>query len=412
VNGDPNNLSPRIGFAWRPSAKHSRVIRGGYSIFYSGSSYPQMATKLAGQPQFSTTASLSNNVANVLAGNPLTLQCGFIVTPACPNTPIAPLGTVTNNYAIDKNYRIAYAQTWTIALQQTLPHNVLMELEYIGTKGTGLDIVENPNQLPPGTLATIKGPVTNSTGFVFETDHGNSIFHAGQVRMTRRFTRGMSAVVLYTFSKSIDDSSTFTGGGSGTMVQYLNDLSLERALSNGSQKHRLATTYMLSSPVGVHGLWRNGGWKTKAFTGWTLGGTFAANSGSPSTALLGGSLGSSRGTSIRTNYRAEATGVSISGGDYPYFNEAAFTTPASGTYGDAGRNTIPGLPSISLSAALNRGWRFGESRKQLQLRLSANNVLNHVQITGFGTTIGSSTFGLATSASQTRTVSLNLRFSF
>ena len=182
--------------------------------------------------------------------------------------------------------------------------------------------------------------------------------------------------------------------------------------SSDLQKHRLATTYMLSSPVGVHGLWRNGGWKTKAFTGWTLGGTFAANSGSPSTALLGGSLGGSRSGGIKANYRAEATGLSISGGDYPYFNEAAFTTPASGTYGDAGRNTIPGLPSISLSAALNRGWRFGESRKQLQLRLSANNVLNHVQITGFGTTLSSSTFGLATSASQTRTVSLNLRFSF
>jgi hypothetical protein len=75
-------------------------------------------------------------------------------------------------------------------------------------------------------------------------------------------------------------------------------------------------------------------------------------------------------------------------------------------------DTIPGLPSFSLNAALNRTWRFGETRKNLQVRLSANNALNHVQITGFGTTVGSSTFGLPTGASGTRTVSLLMRFSF
>jgi hypothetical protein len=128
--------------------------------------------------------------------------------------------------------------------------------------------------------------------------------------------------------------------------------------------------------------------------------------------MLGGNLGNTKTSAIRTSFRAEATGGSILGGNYPYFNEAAFTTPPAGQYGNAGVDTIPGLPSFSLNGALNRSWRFGESRKNLQLRLSANNVLNHVQITGFGTAVGSSTFGLATGASGTRTVTLNLRFSF
>ena len=63
---------------------------------------------------------------------------------------------------VDRNYKLAYAQTWTIALQQTLPHNVVMELEYVGTKGTGLDIVENPNQTPPGS--TVASTCRTRTG--------------------------------------------------------------------------------------------------------------------------------------------------------------------------------------------------------------------------------------------------------
>jgi hypothetical protein len=90
----------------------------------------------------------------------------------------------------------------------------------------------------------------------------------------------------------------------------------------------------------------------------------------------------------------------------------AFTTPPPGQFGNAGRDTIPGPFQTSLNASLNRAFRFGESRRQLQLRLSATNALNHVVITNFGTTVGSLTYGLPTAASATRTVTLMLRFGF
>jgi hypothetical protein len=413
VNDDPREFSPRLGFAWRPSQKHSRVIRGGYSVFYSGAAYSAMARNLAGQPQFSLTANLVNSVDLVQAGNPLTLQCAFIQSAQCPDTPVPAPGVVTNTYAINKNYLPAYAQDWMVGLSQTLPHNLVVDLEYIGIKGTRLDVVENPNQLPPNSPASLKGPVTNASGFIYETDTGNSTYEAAQVRFTRRMTRGISAVALYTFSKAIDDASGFTGGGSGSVVQNIDDLSAERGLSSTDQRHRLSITSVMSSPVGIHGMWRNGGWKTRLFTGWTLNPTFTAASGLPSTALLGGSLNTSKTSAVRTSYRAEALDTSIFGGGYPYFNEAAFTTPPAGQYGNAGVDTIPGLPMISLNAAINRTWRLGEmSRKNLQVRLSTTNALNHVQITGFGTSYGSSTFGLPTSANGTRTVTLLMRFSF
>ena len=67
---------------------------------------------------------------------------------------------------------------------------------------------------------------------------------------------------------------------------------------------------------------------------------------------------------------------------------------------------------MSTNMSLNRAFRFKESRRQLQLRLSASNALNHVTITGIGTTVNSSYYGLATAASATRVVSLMLRFNF
>ena len=403
VDGDPHNFSPRLGFAWRPSQKHSRVIHGGYSILYTGQAYPTIASRLSQEAPFATTATLSTSPSNLL-----TLQNGF------PTTPNA----VTNNFAIDKNWHLAYAQTWAIALQQTLPANLLVELEYIGTKGTGLDMELAPLSVPQdvqartgATTVTTTPSASQATGFLYATNGGNSIYNAGQVRFTRRFARGMSAVVLYTYSKSIDDATSFTSTG-GTVIQNPNDWTAERSLSTFDQRHNLSFTYTLSAPTGIHGFWRNETWEAKVLRGWTLNGTINLHSGNPLTALLPSSADSQ---AVHGQLRAEATGLPVddlTDSKSPYFNTNAFTTPTPGTWGNAAQDTIEGPTIWTTSGTLNRSWRFGESRRNLQLRISANNVLNHVQITGFGTTVGSTTYGVATSASGTRTVTLLMRFNF
>jgi hypothetical protein len=398
IDPEDHNFSPRLGFAWKPSQKHSRVIRGGYSIFFSGSPYSQIAAQLAAQPPFAVTGSVSTSLTD-----PLTLQNGFTNAVSSTGSSI-----FSNTFAIDRNYKLAYAQTWSFAIQQTFPSNTLVELEYIGTKGTDLGTETAPNVLLPGGAYSIP----NASNFLYQTSQGNSIFHAGQVRLTRRFSRGMSAAALYTFSKSIDDASSFTGLG-GTVVQNPNDISAERGLSSFDQRNRFSLTYTLSSPVGVHGFWRNGDWKTKTFTGWTLNGMFTANSGTPLTALLGGTQVNSHGTGAVAQLRAEATGLPIEAAGDPYFNLLAFEKlPPGVAYGDAGVATIPGVFTTSLTAALNRAWRFGDARQGLQLRLSANNPMNHVQVTSFGTTVSTSSYGLPTGASAVRSVTLTLRYSF
>jgi hypothetical protein len=399
VRPEKADFSPRFGFAWRPSQKHNLVVRGGYSLFYTSSPYQQIATQLASQPPFAKTASISTSTAN-----PLTIANGFATVPS---------QTITNTYAIDPNFQLPYAQTWSFAIQNTFKHGLLVEIEEIGTKGTQLGVVEQPNRSLTTSVINAQQnlQIANASGFNYQTSGATSIFNAGQVRVTRRFATGMSGNLLYTFSKSIDDASSFNGVG-GTTVQFINNLALERGLSTFDQRHKIAATWLASSPVGVHGFMRNGGWKTHAFSGWTLQNTLAVSSGTPLTAKVGGNLSNIGGIGALGGSRAQATGLPIEGSDGAFFNVAAFTTPVAGQFGNAGRDTIPGPMQFTLNAAMNRSFKFGESHRTLQLRLSANNALNHVVVTGYGTTVNSTTYGLATAASATRTVTLLLRFNF
>lgn len=396
VRADKEAFSPRLGLAWRPSQKHSLVTRFGYSIFYSGSAYNQIASQMGSQPPFVNAQAFSTQGI----ADPLTFQNGFFG----PSTV-----TTTDTYAIDPNYRLAYAQTWNATVQESLKWGVLMETEYIGTKGTRLGIVEEPNRSLTGVL-----PIPTAAQFTYQSSNGNSIYHAGQVRLTKRLTGGMAATALYTFSKSIDDVSSFNGPG-GTVVQFINNLYLERGLSNFAQPHNLSTTFQYTSPVGMRGRFRNTKWYTTWMRGWATNGSFNFTSGTPSTATVSGNLSNlGGGGAIGGTLRAQATGLPINAPGFPYFNTAAFTTPLAGEFGDAGRNTIPGLPHASFNMNFRRTFRLGNeaSQRTLAFQLNTNNALNHPTISGFGTNVSSNTFGIATGASQMRTVSMNLRFSF
>ena len=106
VRPDRTPFSPRFGIAWRPSAKHNLILlRTGYSIFYSGSPYGSIVAQMASQPPFAKTASISTSPAD-----PLTLENGFAPSPS---------QTITNTYAINPDYKLAYAQTWISAIQNT-----------------------------------------------------------------------------------------------------------------------------------------------------------------------------------------------------------------------------------------------------------------------------------------------------
>ena len=394
VNPDRNNFAPRIGLAWKPIKGKQTTIRAGYGMYYNGSVYNTAANKMAQQPPFAKTSSV-----NTSTGNPLTIQTGFLtVNPQ----------QITNTFAIDRFYQVGYAQSWNLTLQQSLPASLSLELGYIGTKGTHLDTQRLPNRATPGSPLTSeqRRVIGNATGFTFDSSDSNSVYHAIQVRVTRRFRQGVSANLMYTFSKSIDNASTI-GGGGAVVVQDDHNLAAERAVSSFNRPHSLTTFFMLSSPSSAGGV----STKNVMLRDWQLTGGVTVRSGAPFTAMVLGNRSDAGGSGAVGSGRADSTGQPIDASS-GFFNLAAFTLPPSGRYGNAARNTITGPMTGSVNMSFGRNIRFKETRRSMDLRMEANNVLNSVNIVGIGTTVNSSSYGLALNASNMRSVSLNLRFRF
>jgi len=396
INPDYNNFSPRLGLAWKvPQIKRSPIVRAGYGIYYNGQAYIPFGLRLAAQPPFAISNSVNTSPEQVL-----TLATGFIaVSPA----------EVSNTYAIDRNYRTPYAQTWSLSIQHELPKGFFVELGYLGTKGTRLDVQTLPNEGPTGLQQ--RNQLGNALGFTYDSSVGNSIYHALQVRATQRFRRGISMSAFYSYSKSIDDSSTF-GGAGNTVAQNWLDLGAERGLSSFDRRHSFDMNWVLTSPVGTSGS-RIAADKLagRLLRDWTLSGSVVAQTGTPLTARVLGNTARLAQTGGIGSGRADATGLDL-GAATGFFNLAAFTAPPAGEFGNAGRNTIPGPGLVSLNAAFGRSFQFGETRRRLELRLEANNILNHVNYTNINTVVNATNYGLPISAASMRTLSAVLRFRF
>src|SRR5205807_449217 len=245
--------------------------------------YNLFPARLAAQPPFAETASLVTSTSH-----PLTIQNGFATAPSTQ---------ITNTYAVDKNYKVGYVQTWSFSIQQSLPHNLTLETSYLGTKGTRLDVQISPNTIVPGSLAATgqqRFSIANAGLFTFDTSDGNSIYHSLVTRFNRRFAKGISLSTTYTFSKSIDNASTIGGGGS-TVAQYYQNLRAERGLSSFDQRHSFNSFFILTSPVGDTGLLRGAGWAERLLKDWTLSGGATASSGTPFTARLLGNQANAGG---------------------------------------------------------------------------------------------------------------------
>ncbi len=391
VRPDRNNFAPRLGIAWKALA--NTVVRAGYGINYNTSAYSTIAQQLAFQPPFSQS---STNVASPTL--PLTLQNGF-PTPA-PQT-------ITNTYAVDPNYGLGYVQIWNLDVQQELTPTLVMNVDYTGTKGTRLDIVEAPNRTATGVLLPEVQP------FLWETSAGDSVAHAGSLRLRKRLQGGISIGGTYTFSKSIDNASSL-GSGASVVAQDAFDLAAERGLSSFDQRHRFTADYLWELPFGANKrLLVQRGVLRDLFGDWQWSGDWSIESGMPFTArVLGSFTDVNRGTN--GTLHADITGQPVALANPTvgeWFNTAAFAAPPAGQFGDAGRNTITGPPTILFDMAMTKVIPMGETR-MLEVRGQATNVFNTPQFTVIDATVNSPSFGRVTAASNMRQIQLAMRYRF
>lgn len=389
VEPDRNNWAPRIGIAWRPF--RGGVFRAGYGINYNLVQYGSIIQSLAFQPPFAIT---STNISSL--ASPLTFQDGF------PSTS----GTVTNNFAVARDYRLGYVQIWNLDLQFTLPGNVVVNAGYNGAKGTHLDMQRAPNRGPSGLL------IPGVQAFLFESSEANSILHVVTLRARKRLSHGLSLAGSYTFSKSIDNASSI-GGGAVVVAQNDLDLAAERGLSSFDQRHRFTGNWIYELPFGPMRRFVRGGTIAHVLDNWQWSGDFTIASGLPFTArILGNFADVARGTN--GTLRADYTGAPISIGNptvQTWFNTAAFVLPAEGSFGNAGRNTIEGPGQTTFNMALSKTIQFKEPRS-LELRAQASNVFNKVQFVSIDTVVNSPTYGQVISAGAMRRMQLSARYRF
>ncbi|MGA8620622.1 MAG: TonB-dependent receptor [Candidatus Sulfotelmatobacter sp.] len=424
VRPDRTDFAPRIGFAWKPFSK--TVVRGGYGINYNTGAYQGIVQQLAFQPPFSTAET------NIQTGpGDLTLQSGF---------PTASANGITNNYAVNPNYRLGYVQIRNLDIQQQMRPTLLLNIDYTGTKGTDLDILEAPNR----TTTSIRIP--NVEAFTFENSVGDSEANAGSVRLRKRLSKGFSIGGIYTFSKSIDDASSIgagttssantpglsaggtgaRGGGSGggaassstgaaNVAQNAFDLSAERGLSSFNQTHRFTADYLLELPLGHDKRWLSGNTPLRAIFGdWQWSGDWTITSGLPFTPrLLGDFADVNRGTNgtLRPDL-VPGQSIAISNPSIGrWFNTAAFVAPPIGQYGDARRNSIIGPGSKVFDMAFTKVVSLKESRV-LEFRAQATNVFNIPNYSSIDTMVTSPTFGRVTAAGAMRQITMTARFRF
>jgi hypothetical protein len=393
---EPNkhNFAPRLGFAFRPSVKHSMVIRGGYGIYWNTSFYQSIVNQMAQQAPLSNSYTVSNLTT------PLSIQT-FLPASAVPNS-----NGFTNTFAIDPTFHNGYSQNWQLAIQQNLKGNLVLTTTYVGIKGTGLPQEFIPNSVPIGV-----SPTGLPTGFNYETSGGNSSYQAGMAQLQRRFRSGLAANLLYTYSKLISDGM-LGGRGQGTSVvaQNWRDLAAERALDPNDHRHVLNAMMQYSTGQGLRGGALMKGWKSVVLKDWTFTTNITLSSGAPFTPVT---TVLTRGSGLTPTIRPDVIAPVYPATPGYGFNIDAFAQAPAGEFGDAGRDIITGPTQFSLNGSAGRTFRIGE-RKNLDLTFRATNLLNHVNFSSYYLTLNSAQFGLINpnSVNAMRSFTATLRFHF
>jgi hypothetical protein len=371
VGRDNNDWAPRIGAAYQLDSK--TTIRVGAGAFYSqdtGNPRFDMARNLAGRLRDNS----SQTVPNLTWANALGAVAGGVANVPRPYT-----------FANPYDRRTPYTLTYLINVQRELSNNLVFEIGYLGSQSRHLEGLRALNEAVPVDPALSNLSVANRSPFPnfgriqLVDNGGNGSYNSLGTKLTKRYSSGLTALVSYTWSKSLDTASAIRNQGGDTLFpQNSYCRQCEKALSSFHTSHRVATSLLYDLPIGKGKMLNI----TNAFAntligGWQLGSIITIQSGFPLTVTNSSDTSNTGAFFDRPN----ATGINpqlSNVGTENAFNTAAFVRQANGTHGNVGRNTLigPSFVRWDFSSLKNFQMPYAEGHI-LQFRFEAFNFPNH-----------------------------------
>jgi hypothetical protein len=353
---------PRIGIAWDVFGHQKTVIHAGFGLYHA--LLDNLSYRLDQNGPFNTTLAIKNLP---LAGlNALALPAGALVSPS----------------GIQPNADTPTVESYTLRIEQQLTRNLSLAVGYVGSRGYH-EIISIDANLPAPTFvngnifypagAPLENPqVANTTTW---WSSGDSNYNALQVDANHRLGHGLQIRGVYTYSKSLDDGTAWNssvGTNAPGFVMFPPNPKIDWGLS----------TYDVRNAAVINGTYEIP-YRNRIWGGWSVSAIETLQSGFPFTPQLGynpSGDGDSRNP-VRPNFNPSFTGPIILGGPNEYFNPAAFATPATGTYGNVGRDTLigPGIAELDFSALKKTAL---SEKVTLQFRAELFNILNRAN---FGT---------------------------
>jgi hypothetical protein len=417
---DPNNFAPRVGFAYSPLESGRLVLRGGYGIFYSRTSFQYLTLNVIAPPTYVFGVSVLPPISNP-----------FFPAPTQSQFPTLVPGVALSGTLFDRNIRTPYLQQYNLNAQYEVFKDYLLEVAYVGTHGVNLfrQIAINQAPLVP-TGGSITNPVTGAVittntaanaglrapfqgasinGFFQNQSTAQSNYNSLQVSLSKRFSRGLQFLASYTLAKSIDNASGQGGGagiggvvnpgGVGETSAILGNQHSNRAnrgLSDFDRKHRFVFSALYDMPLPKFAGDSKAG---KLLLGnWQLGTIVSSMSGLPID-IVDTAAGSFYGLSGGSAPLARPNLVGDPFSNVPagyFFNPFAFARPfvaagasipssggtatagALGTdIGNVGRNILRGPHQNNVDFSVIKRFRVSES-KSLEFRSEFFNLFNTV----------------------------------
>lgn len=393
------NFAPRIGFAYRVAP--NTTLRSSYGIFYNSNFSWEWSSSRGGWP-----FSVSDNIQGLnLPGSALTPTENLFLS-------FNPAAVVPNNqHTVSRDLKTPYMQNWNFGVEHQFARDLLLEINYQGSKGTHLSSFLNGNNAAPGPgNPELRRPFPQANGAYSELKNiATSKYNALTVKAEKRLSRGFSLLASYAWGHAIDLNSEF----GGQSPQDSRCIRCDLGNSGFDQRHVFNASYIYVLPGGnsQNGFVKYllGGWEVAGIT--TLESGRAFNLGiNRDNANDGGRSNNQRPNLVGDPFPSGFQQTYGPGGSF--FNTAAFAFAPQFTYGNLGRNALRGPAFYNTDLGAFKNFSFTE-RLRLQFRAEFFNIFNNTQFNNPNTTLGDRQFGSITSVvNRSRQIQFGLKLNY